>query len=130
MSGAHILIVEDDFKSRKLLRDVLTAVGYQTSEADNAEDGVKLAQELVPALILMDIRLPGMSGIEALRFLREDNRTTGIPIIAVTASVMESQQAEAIGAGFNAIESKPVNVKSLLAAIQTFIEHKPPSEAT
>ena len=130
MSGAHILIVEDDFKSRKLLRDVLTAVGYQTSEADNAEDGVKLAQELVPALILMDIRLPGMSGIEALRFLREDKRTSGIPIIAVTASVMESQKAEAIGAGFNAIESKPVNVKSLLAAIQTFIEHKPPSEAT
>ena len=130
MSKELILIVEDDFKSRKLLRDVLSASGYKTVEADNAEDGVKIAQESLPDLILMDIRLPGMSGIDALRVLRSDAKTSAIPVIAVTASVMDSQKAEAVGAGFDAVESKPVNIQSLLAVIRKFIERKPLSETT
>lgn len=130
MNTKNILIVEDDFKSRKLLRDVLSASGYKTFEADNAEDGVKIAQDSLPDLILMDIRLPGMSGIDALHVLRNDAKTAAIPVIAVTASVMESQKAEAIGAGFDAIESKPVNIQSLLGVIRKFIERKPLSETT
>lgn len=130
MSKELILIVEDDFKSRKLLRDVLSASGYKTVEADNAEDGVKIAQESLPDLILMDIRLPGMSGIDALHILRNDTKTAVIPVIAVTASVMESQKAEAVVAGFDAVESKPVNIQSLLAAIRKYIERKPLSETT
>ena len=130
MSTSHILIVEDDLKSRKLLRDVLTAKGYKTSEAENAEDGVQIAQESLPDVILMDIRLPGMSGIDALHILREDETTTGIPVIAVTASVMESQKTEAICAGFDGIENKPVNMRSLLALISKFIAHNPRSGAT
>jgi len=130
MNTKNILIVEDDFKSRKLLRDVLSASGYKTVEADNAEDGVKIAQESLPDLILMDIRLPGMSGIDALRVLRSDAKTSAIPVIAVTASVMESQKAEAVGAGFDAVESKPVNIQSLLAVIREYIERNPLSETT
>ena len=130
MNNEHILIVEDDPKSRKLLRDVLGAVGYKTSEAENAEDGIKIAQESLPDLVLMDIRLPGMSGIDALRVLRSDAKTSAIPVIAVTASVMESQKAEAMGAGFDAVENKPVNIQSLLGLIRKFIEHNPLSETT
>ena len=130
MSTPHILIVEDDPKSRKLLRDVLTAVGYKTIEAENAEDGIKFARESIPDLILMDIRLPGMSGIDALRILRKDAKTSAIPIVAVTASVMQSQQAEAQDAGFDAVEYKPVNVQSLLGIIRKFIARNPLSETT
>jgi CheY-like chemotaxis protein len=130
MSTEQILIVEDDFKSRKLLRDVLSASGYETVEAENAEDGLKMVEQSHPALILMDIRLPGMSGIDALHVLRKDPKTSTIPVIAVTASVMESQKAEAMGAGFDAIESKPVNIQSLLRVIRKFIERKPLSETT
>ena len=129
-STPHILIVEDDPKSRKLLRDVLIAVGYNTSEAENAEDGIKIAQKSIPEVILMDIRLPGMSGIDALRSLRNDKRTSAIPVIAVTASVMQTQKAETQDAGFDAVEYKPVNVKSLLSIIGTFIGPKPLSQPT
>ena len=130
MSTPHILIIEDDFKSRKLLRDVLSAVGYETFEAENAEDGIKIAQKSLPALILMDIRMPGMNGIEALHILRSDTKTSAIPVIAVTASIMESQKAEATGAGFDAVESKPVNIQSLLGVIRKFIERNSLSETT
>jgi two-component system cell cycle response regulator DivK len=130
MSSPHILIVEDDPKSRKLLRDVLGAVGYKTSEADNAEDGIKIAQSSIPDLILMDIRLPGMSGIDALHLLRNDTKTSAIPIVAVTASVMLAQQAEAQDAGFDAVEYKPVNMQSLLGIIRKFIARNPLSETT
>jgi two-component system cell cycle response regulator DivK len=130
MSTPHILIVEDDPKSRKLLRDVLGAVGYKTSEADNAEDGIKIAQSSIPDLILMDIRLPGMSGIDALHLLRNDTKTSAIPIVAVTASVMLAQQAEAQDAGFDAVEYKPVNMQSLLGIIRKFIARNPLSETT
>jgi two-component system cell cycle response regulator DivK len=130
MSTPHILIVEDDPKSRKLLRDVLGAVGYKTSEADNAEDGIKIAQASIPDLILMDIRLPGMSGIDALHLLRNDTKTSAIPIVAVTASVMLAQQAEAQDAGFDAVEYKPVNMQSLLGIIRKFIARNPLSETT
>ena len=112
MNSEHILIVEDDPK------------------AENAEDGIRITQESLPDLILMDIRLPGMNGIDALRVLRKDPKTSAIPVIAVTASVMESQKEEAMGAGFDAIESKPVNIQSLLRIIRTFIERNPLSETT
>src|SRR4030095_14446973 len=84
-----ILIVEDNEKNMKLVRDVLQAKGYTTVEAATAEDGVRLAGERVPDLILMDIHLPGMSGVDALKLLRADASTARIPIAAVTASVMQ-----------------------------------------
>jgi two-component system, cell cycle response regulator DivK len=83
-----ILIVEDHDKNRKLVRDVLQVKGYRVAEAETGEDGVRLAHELRPALILMDIQLPGISGIRAFRQIREDPATATIPVIAVTASAM------------------------------------------
>jgi two-component system cell cycle response regulator DivK len=121
MSLPLILIVEDDANSRKLLRDVLGVVGYETIEAGTAEHGVQLALERIPALILMDIRLPGISGIEALRQLRDDARTRTIPVLAVTASVMQTQTTLALGAGFDALEPKPVRVTELLATVQRLL---------
>jgi CheY-like chemotaxis protein len=128
MSTLHILIVEDDPKSRKLLRDVLGESGYKTSEAENAEDGVRIAKETIPDLILMDIRLPGMSGIDALQVLRKEESTSAIPVIAVTASVMESQKAEAMSAGFDAVQNKPVNIRSLLGLIRKYTAGDPQQE--
>src|SRR5437773_3724897 len=88
MAGELILIVEDNEKNLKLVRDVLQFKGYQTVEASNGEDGVRLAKERHPALVLMDIQLPGMNGITALGQLRADASTRAIPVIAVTASAM------------------------------------------
>ncbi|MGH2362857.1 MAG: response regulator, partial [bacterium] len=94
MSNELILIVEDDEKSRKLVRDVLKLSGYRTLETETAEEGIRLAQQHQPALILMDIHLPGISGIDALQALRKDTATRAIPVIAVTASVMTDQQQQ------------------------------------
>ena len=122
MNTSLILIVEDDPNSRKLLRDVLDTEGYETLETDTAEEGLRMARERVPALILMDIRLPGMSGIEALHALRQDVRTHAVPVVAVTASVMLAQTTQAVNAGFDALAHKPVNVTALLGTIRGLLD--------
>src|SRR5215831_19534715 len=95
-----ILIVEDNEKNLKLVRDVLQVKGYKTLETGTAEDGIKVAVEKKPDLILMDIQLPGMNGIEALKVLRADSATTAIPVVAVTASVMQQDRTLITEAGF------------------------------
>jgi len=115
--SALILIVEDNEKNMKLVRDVLQAKGYATLEAVTGEDGVRLAQERKPALVLMDIQLPGINGIEALRQLRADASTASIPVIAVTASVMASDRQNIVDAGFDGYVGKPLNLKEFLAAV-------------
>ena len=113
-----ILIVEDNDKNLKLVRDVLQVKGYQTLEAGTGEDGVKLAREKKPDLILMDIQLPGMSGIEALKALRKTPATAGIPVVAITASVMQQDRQQIMSAGFNGFIEKPVNLRGLLDTVQ------------
>jgi len=120
--NALVLIVEDDEKSRRLLRDVLQIKGYQTIEADTAEEGLRLAESMSPALILMDIRLPGMSGVDALRILRTHSRTRAIPVIAVTASLMSTQQDQEVAAAFDGLERKPISVVSLLTTMQRLLQ--------
>ena len=117
-----ILIVEDNEKNMKLVRDVLNAKGYVTLEAVTGEDGVRLAKEHVPALVLMDIQLPGMNGIEALGVLRENPATAHIPVIAVTASVMQQDRKLITEAGFDAYIGKPINLKEFLQAVREMIE--------
>jgi two-component system cell cycle response regulator DivK len=122
MANELILIVEDDDNSRKLLRDTLQVMGYQTLEAPTGEAGVELATSRQPGLILMDIQLPGISGFDALHRLRADARTRGIPVIAVTASVMSAQQNEVLRAGFDALESKPVSIVGLVRKMRALLD--------
>ena len=114
---SEILIVEDNEKNMKLVRDVLQVKGYKTLEAVTGEDGVRLAKERLPALVLMDIQLPGISGIEALGLLRADPATAAIPVIAVTASVMVSDRRNITDAGFDGYVGKPLNLKEFLDAV-------------
>ena len=113
-----ILIVEDNEKNMKLVRDVLQVKGYATLEAGTAEDGIRLANEQKPDLVLMDIQLPGMNGIEALGVLRADPATAKIPVIAVTASVMQQDRKLITEAGFDAYIGKPINLKEFLATVR------------
>jgi two-component system, cell cycle response regulator DivK len=122
MAGELILIVEDNDKNRKLERDVLQFHGFKTAEAETGEDGVRLAGELLPALVLMDIQLPGINGIEALRQLRADPRTETIPVMAVTASAMTQDRQKILAAGFDGYQSKPINVKDFVAAVRLMLE--------
>ena len=129
MAGELILIVEDNEKNRKLERDVLQFHGFQTAEAESGEDGVRLAQELMPALVLMDIQLPGISGIEALHQLRAEPRTRSIPVIAVTASAMTQDRQTILAAGFDGYQSKPINVKEFVAVVRQMLDRPPGAES-
>lgn len=122
MPDALILIVEDDTNSRKLLRDALQANGYATLEAVTGEQALVLATKHHPALVLMDIQLPGINGIETLQRLRADAATRRTPVIAVTASVMNMQRPEFAAARFDAVEFKPLSVAALLRRIRTLLE--------
>jgi len=124
MAGELILLVEDNDKNRKLVRDVLTVKGYRLVEAETGEDGVRLAQEHHPALILMDIQLPGINGIEALRQLRADAATAGIPVMAVTASAMTHDRQAIMAAGFDAYQSKPISVRPFLELVREVLDRQ------
>jgi two-component system cell cycle response regulator DivK len=119
-----ILIVEDNDKNLKLVRDVLQVKGYTTLEAGTAEEGIRLAREHMPDLILMDIHLPGMSGLEALKLLRADAATAAMPVIAVTASVMQQDRKQITEAGFDAYVGKPISLKEFLDAVHSVLELK------
>jgi two-component system, cell cycle response regulator DivK len=123
MANKLILIVEDNERNRKLVRDVLQFRGYQTIEAETGEDAVRMARERLPALVLMDIQLPGIDGITALGQLRSDPTTRGIPIIAVTASAMTHDRQKIMAAGFDGYQSKPINVKEFLEVVRAMLEH-------
>jgi len=118
MANELILIIEDNEVNRVLLRDVLRFKGYQTLEAQTAEEGIRIAQERMPALILMDFHLPAMNGIEAFKALRADAVTSAIPVIAVTASAMpEDRQKKILGAGFDGMQTKPIHVVEFLNTV-------------
>jgi len=123
-----ILLVEDNDKSRKLVRDVLTFKGYEIIEAETAEEGIRLAHERRPSLVLMDIRLPGIDGIEALGRLRAEPATRGIPVMAMTASVMTTDRKRITDAGFDAYQGKPIKVKDFVAAVERLLDHRPPQK--
>ena len=125
MPGQLILIVEDNEKNLKLVRDLLQVKGYETVESETAEEGLRLAAKHKPALILMDIQLPGMNGIEALKHLRADPGTMSIPVFAVTASAMSQDQAECMAAGFDGYQKKPLEIKEFLEAVRQVFEKGP-----
>jgi two-component system cell cycle response regulator DivK len=117
MANELIVIVEDNEQNQKLARDVLQLKGYRVLVADDAEAGIPLVQKEKPDLVLMDIHLPGMNGIDALAKLRADPDTKAIPVFAFTASVMPQDRREITSAGFDGFLSKPINLKEFLDTI-------------
>ena len=119
-----VLIVEDNDKNLKLQRDVLRFHGFDTIEATNAEDGIALARERKPQLVLMDIQLPGIDGVSALQRLREDAATASIPVVAVTASVMKEDRERFENAGFDGFITKPISVKAFPEQVRGYIRRR------
>jgi two-component system cell cycle response regulator DivK len=126
VSRLRILVVEDNPKNLKLVRDVLQFSGYEVIEATSGEDGVRLAKKERPDLILMDLQLPGIDGTEALRQIREDDGD-GVPVVAVTAFAMNEDRDRAYAAGFDGYVQKPISVRNLQQQVRDFLT---PEEAT
>jgi two-component system cell cycle response regulator DivK len=118
MAGERILIVEDNETNMKLFRDVLAATGYRTLEAGTGAEAFELAVEHEPDLVLMDIQLPDADGIEVLRRLRADGRTTSAAVLALTAQAMRGDRDRFLNAGFDGYLSKPVDVVELIGAVR------------
>ncbi len=117
-----VLIVEDNVKNMKLVRDILQHRGYQTLEAVTGEEGVRLALEHKPELVLMDIQLPDIDGITALRRIREHATLDAVPVLAVSASVMPDEQQQIVSSGFDAYLTKPISLKPFIATVERFIK--------
>jgi two-component system, cell cycle response regulator DivK len=118
MAGEQILVVEDNEKNMKLVRDVLQAAGYRTLEATTGGRAVESAREHRPDLVLMDIQLPDIDGVEALARLRTDERTAAIPVLALTAQAMDGDRERFLSAGFDGYLSKPVEIVELVGAVK------------
>jgi CheY-like chemotaxis protein len=116
-----ILVVEDNEQNLKLLRDVLEYAGYDVRTARTAEDGLILAVSEPPDLVLMDLQLPGIDGMEALRRLRESPQTAGIPVVAVTAQAMKEDRERVLRAGFNGYVEKPISVRAFPDQVRRFL---------
>ena len=116
-----ILIVEDNEKNMKLVRDILRHQGHATLEAVTGADGVRLAREARPDLVLMDIQLPDIDGIEALGRIRADASLDAVPVLAVSASVMPDDQQKIISSGFDAFITKPINLKQFQETVKRFL---------
>jgi two-component system cell cycle response regulator DivK len=120
MSAHTILVVEDNPKNLKLVRDVLQHFGYEVIEATSGEDGVRLAGEASPDLILMDLQLPGIDGAEALRQIRA-GRNPDVPVVAVTAFAMNDDRDRAFASGFTGYVEKPISVRALPRQVRDFL---------
>jgi two-component system cell cycle response regulator DivK len=118
VAGERVLVVEDNEKNMRLVRDVLQASGYTTLEATTGEEAVELALSQAPALVLMDVQLPGIDGVEALDRLRDDERTASIPVLALTAQAMRGDREQFLEAGFDGYLSKPMDVVELIDAVR------------
>ena len=116
-----ILVVEDNERNLKLLRDVLDYAGFDVRVARTAEDGITLAASEPPDLVLMDLQLPGIDGMEALRRLRQSPRTAGIPVVAVTAQAMKQDRERALAAGFDGYVEKPISVRAFPDQVNRFL---------
>ena len=120
--SARILVVEDNPKNLKLVRDVLQYSGYEVVEATTGEEGVRLAREVHPDLVLMDLQLPGIDGAEALRRIRAEASTHATPVVAVTAFVMADDRSRAFASGFDGYVEKPISVRALPQQVRDFLQ--------
>jgi two-component system, cell cycle response regulator DivK len=121
MNAYRVLVVEDNERNLKLVRDVLQYAGYQVVEATTGEQGVELAKSLLPDLVLMDLQLPGIDGMEALQRIRGSRLTAHVPVVAVTAFAMPDDRDRAMNAGFDGYLEKPLSVRELPDQVRQFI---------
>lgn len=124
MSEARILVVEDNDRNLKLVRDVLQFAGFHVVEARTGEEGVALARQSPPDLVLMDLQLPGIDGTEALRQLRESPSTATIPVVALTAFAMKDDEERTRRAGFDGYVAKPLSVRALPEQVRGFLDRE------
>jgi two-component system cell cycle response regulator DivK len=122
LAGESILVVEDNEKNLKLVRDLLRLRGYQVLEARTAEEGLRIAAQRTPDLVLMDIQLPDMDGISALNLLRADPASAAIPVAALTAFAMKDDRERFLSAGFDGYLPKPIDIRALADQVRVFIE--------
>jgi two-component system cell cycle response regulator DivK len=128
--GALVLIVEDNPRNLKLVRDVLGFAGYRTLEASSAEEGLAVAAARRPQVILMDVQLPGMDGVEALGRLRADPAMAGIAVAAVTAFAMKADRERLLAAGFDGYIEKPLSVRELPGQVADLLARAPSGART
>ncbi|HSW93042.1 MAG TPA: response regulator [Gammaproteobacteria bacterium] len=121
MSGEAILIIEDNLLNLKMMDYLLTAKKYDVYRAMDAREALSLLETVKPALILVDIQLPGMDGLELTRKLKADPRYKHIPVIAITAYAMKTDKEKALAAGCNGYIAKPVDIKTLPDIIDKYI---------
>jgi two-component system cell cycle response regulator DivK len=121
LTGQRILVIEDNPKNLKLVRDVLEYSGFEVLEATTGEDGVRMAADKTLDLVLMDLQLPGIDGMEALRLIRTGPRNQDVPIVAVTASAMPDDRARAIASGFDGYVEKPISARALPQQVRDFM---------
>ena len=126
MTSRQILVVEDNARNMRLFCDVLQASGYRTLEATTGESAVEAALEHRPDLVLMDIQLPDIDGVEALARLRADERSASMPILALTAQAMEGDRERFLAAGFDGYLSKPVDISEFVATVKRYCEEDAP----
>jgi two-component system, cell cycle response regulator DivK len=122
MTSRQVLVVEDNERNMRLFCDVLQASGYRTLEATTGESAVELALEHGPDLVLMDIQLPDIDGVEALARLRADERAASLPVLALTAQAMEGDRERFLAAGFDGYLSKPVDIAEFVATVKRYCE--------
>ena len=130
MPGELILIVEDNEKNRKLFRDVLQFKGFRTLEAGTAEQGLALAGEHQPDLVLMDIQLPDIDGVAALARLRSDAATAGLSVVALTAFAMKEDRERFSSAGFDGYLVKPINIREFPEQVRQYCQAAQPRSGT
>jgi two-component system cell cycle response regulator DivK len=123
---ARILVVEDDEKSRRLLTDVLQYHGFEVCAYNTGEDGLADARMCCPDAALLDIQLPGIDGFNVLAQLRAESAGAAMPVIAVTASVMDQDRRKILAAGFDAYVPKPVNIHELVTILTELLAKKEP----
>lgn len=121
MGNKRILYVEDNFHNKRLVRKILTARGYTVLEAEDGHTGVEMALAERPDLILMDINIPGLDGIEATRMIKSDDKTSAIPVIALTANAMRGDRERFLAAGCDNYLPKPISTSDLLSVVASYL---------
>ena len=121
MENRTILIIEDDELNMKLTRSILQLNKYSVLEAENAEMGIQLTLKNKPDMILMDIKLPGMDGIEATKLILNNSDLKNTPILAISSFAMESDKDDALAAGIKEYITKPINKKNLLNTVKKYL---------